>query len=133
MGKKIKKIETEYAPKAIGPYSQAVLAGDYLFISGQIPVDPKTRAVVENDITIQTKQVLKNIEAILQECDLTFEHIVKMEVYLKDMADFQAMNAVYAEKFPHPIKPARQAMQVAKLPLDVLIEISCVAYTAAHP
>lgn len=128
MHRTIKKIETEHAPKAIGPYSQAVLAGPYLFVSGQIPIDPKTGEVVEDNIEKQTRQVLDNIQAILKAQGLTFEHVVKTEVFLKDMDDFQIMNAIYAEKFSSPIKPARQAFQVAKLPKDVRIEISCIAY-----
>jgi 2-iminobutanoate/2-iminopropanoate deaminase len=123
-----KKIETENAPKAIGPYSQAIFAGPFLFISGQIPIDPKTGKLVENTIQAQTKQVLANIEAILKEADLNFEDVVKTEVFLKDLNDFSEMNVIYAEKFSHAIKPARQAFQVARLPLDARIEISCIAF-----
>ncbi len=124
----LKKIETDAAPKAIGPYSQAVLAGPYLFISGQIPIDPQEGKVLATTIEEQTTRVLDNIGAILKEAGLSFEHLVKTEVYLKDLQDFAAMNAIYATYFPHPIKPARQAMQVGKLPLDVRIEISAIAY-----
>jgi 2-iminobutanoate/2-iminopropanoate deaminase len=124
----LKKVETSNAPAALGPYSQAVKAGSFLFISGQIPIDPKTGAVVERTIEAQTKQVLNNIEAILEAEGLLFKHVVKSEIYLKDMQDFQKMNELYAEKFSFSIKPARQTLQVAKLPLDVLIEISCIAY-----
>lgn len=128
MNKEILEVITEDAPKAIGPYSQAVAAGPFLFVSGQIPIDPKTGKLVENSIQAQTTQVLDNIEAILRAQDLSWEHVVKTEVYMKDLNDFAEMNAIYAERLSHPIKPARQAMQVAKLPLDVRIEISCVAY-----
>jgi 2-iminobutanoate/2-iminopropanoate deaminase len=128
MDQKIKKVETENAPKAIGPYSQAVVAGNFLFISGQIPIDPQTGEVVERTIQVQTKQVLDNIKAILEAQGLSFEHVVRAEIYLKDLNDFKEVNAIYGERFPHPVKPARQTMQVAKLPLDVLIEISCIAY-----
>lgn len=121
-------IVTAQAPQAIGPYSQAVRAGQYLFVSGQLPIDPVTNKIVGATATEQTRQVLNNIEAILDAAGMTFEHVVKAEVYLKDIGDFQAMNGVYAEKFSHEAKPARQAMQVAKLPLDVLVEISCVAF-----
>lgn len=121
-------ITTKHAPEAIGPYSQAVRAGQYLFVSGQLPIDPVTNKIVGTTAAEQTLQVLDNIQAILQAAGMTFEHVVKAEVYLKDMNDFQAMNGVYAEKFSHEAKPARQAMQVAKLPLDVLVEISCVAF-----
>lgn len=123
----IKEIKTENAPEAIGPYSQAVKAGSFLFISGQIPINPKTGKVEEPLIEGQTRQVLSNIEHILKEVGLTFNDVVKCEVYLKEMQDFQVMNNIYAEKFSGPVKPARQAMQVTKLPLDVRIEISCIA------
>lgn len=124
----LKKIETSSAPQAIGPYSQAVLAGSYLFISGQIPINPISGKVEAVTIEEQATQVLNNIQAILAAADLTMEHVVKTEVYLKRMEDFSAMNAIYTTYFNHPIKPARQAMQVGKLPLDVLIEISAIAY-----
>ena len=123
----LQKIETNQAPAAIGPYSQAVIAHPFLFVSGQIPIDPKSGKVTAETIEDQTRQVLANIEAILKAAGLKFENVVKTEVYLKEMGDFAAMNALYAEKFRGPIMPARQAMQVAKLPLDVKIEISCIA------
>jgi 2-iminobutanoate/2-iminopropanoate deaminase len=124
----MQKIETQNAPKAIGPYSQAVRAGDFLFLSGQIPIDPATGKVNEATIEWQTSQVLANIEAVLDEAGLTLEDVVRVEIYLKDISDFQIVNSIYAEKFSHSIKPARQTMQVAKLPLDVRIEISCIAF-----
>lgn len=123
----IQKIETADAPKAIGPYSQAIETKDLVFISGQIPIDPKVGKIEETTIEGQTRQVLANIEAILTAADLSWEAVVKTEVFLQDMNDFQKINALYAEKFPHDIKPARQAIQVARLPLDALIEISCIA------
>jgi 2-iminobutanoate/2-iminopropanoate deaminase len=121
------KIDTKDAPAAIGPYSQAVLAPPFLFVSGQIPIDPKTGALAADTIEDQTQQVLANIEAILKAAGLDFADVVKTEVYLKDMQDFAAMNALYAEAFRGPVLPARQAMQVAKLPRDVRVEISCIA------
>lgn len=124
---RLQKIETDGAPKAIGPYSQAVLSGQFLFVSGQIPIDPKSGKIVETQIEGQTRQVLANIEAILRSIGLTFQNVVKVEVYVKDLADFPAINAIYGEAFNYPIKPARQLMQVARLPLDSLIEISCIA------
>jgi len=127
MSSHLKKIDTSHAPAAIGPYSQAIRAGDLLFVSGQIPINPKTGEIVERTISAQTKQVLDNIEAILKEAGLTFDHVVKSEVFLKDMQHFKEMNTIYAERFCGPIKPARQAFQVAMLPLDVLVEISCIA------
>lgn len=123
----LRKVETEYAPQAIGPYSQAVAVGGFLFISGQIPIDPKTSQISGPTIEEQTSQVIDNIEAILKAEGLSLKHIVKTEVYLKDLQDFAAMNAIYAARFHHPVKPARQAMQVAKLPMDVRIEISAIA------
>lgn len=122
------KIETEQAPKAIGPYSQAVVGGSYVFLSGQIAIDPATGKLTGTTIEEQTKQVLKNLEAVLVASGLTFENVVKTEVYLKDLKDFQAMNGIYGEKFNFPIKPARATVQISKLPLDALVEISCVAF-----
>lgn len=123
----IKKIETDQAPKAIGPYSQAVQAGGFLFISGQIPINPDTGKIDETSIEWQTRQVISNIEAILKAEGLTLDHVVRAEVFLKDMGDFQAVNTIYAERFCGAIKPARHAFAVAKLPLDARIEISCTA------
>ena len=122
------QIVTEHAPKAIGPYSQAVCAGSYVFISGQIAIDPAVSKITATTIEDQTKQVLKNLEAILAAQGLTLENVVKTDVYLKDLKDFQAMNAIYGEKFSFSIKPARATVQVSKLPMDALVEISCVAY-----
>jgi 2-iminobutanoate/2-iminopropanoate deaminase len=127
MNKLIKKIETEQAPKAVGPYSQAVLAGAFLFVSGQVPIDPAVGTITETTIQGQTKQVLDNIEAILKAAGLTLAAVVKTEVFLKHMSDFQEMNRIYAERFAHFIKPARQTIEAAKLPLDALVEISCIA------
>lgn len=124
----MKKIETEKAPKAIGPYSQATVAGQFVFVSGQLPIDPATGKIIEHTIEGQTKQVLANIKAILHVANLSFAHVVKTEIYLKNLEDFQKVNAIYAEHFSDPIKPARQTMQVARLPLDSLIEISCIAF-----
>ena len=119
-------ISTPNAPAAIGPYSQAVKAGGLLFISGQIPLDPATGAVVEGDVTVQTRRVLDNVKAILAEAGADFANVVKTTVFLKNMDDFAAMNAVYAEYYPTEC-PARSAVQVAKLPKDVLVEIETIA------
>lgn len=124
----ITQIVTEKAPKAIGPYSQAIRAGEYVYISGQIAIDPSMGKLAGDTIEVQTLQVLKNIEAILEAQGLTLESVVKTEVYLKDLKDFSAMNALYAEKFIFEVKPARATVQVSKLPMDALVEISCVAY-----
>lgn len=124
----MQKIEAENAPKAIGPYSHAVKAGDFLFVSGQLPLNPKTGQLAPATIQDQTRQVLANIEAILTAAGLTWKNVVRCEVFLKDLQDFKEMNTIYAEKFPHDVKPARHAFQVAKLPMDALVEISCIAH-----
>ncbi len=125
----IRKVETEKAPKALGPYSQAIMVDNLVFISGQIGIDPAIGKILEQSIEGQTRRVLKNIEAILAAVSpgLTFEQVVKCEIFMQDLKDFQAMNSIYEEFFSHPIQPARQTIQVAKLPSDALIEISCIA------
>ena len=119
-------ISTSNAPSAIGPYSQAVKAGNLLFISGQVPLDPATGDVVEGDITVQTRRVLDNVKAILTEAGADFSNVVKTTVFLKDMNDFVPMNRVYAEYYPENC-PARSAVQVARLPKDVSVEIETIA------
>ncbi|MDP4280533.1 MAG: RidA family protein [Bacteroidota bacterium] len=121
-----KIIFTDGAPKAIGPYSQAVEANHMLFISGQIPIDPATGKIVEGGIAEQTEQVLKNIEAILKAAGYNYSHVVKTTCLLSDMNNFQAMNAIYGKYFPEH-SPARAAFQVVKLPMGVLIEIEAIA------
>lgn len=121
------KIETKNAPAAIGPYSQAVKTGDFIFASGQIPVDPATGKVVEGGINEQVNQVMKNAGAVLAEAGCTFDSVVKTTVFLQDMGDFAAMNEIYAQNFNGEIKPARSAVQVAKLPLGVLVEMEFIA------
>ena len=120
-------ISTSNAPSAIGPYSQAVKAGNLLFISGQVPLDPATGEVVEGDIIVQTRRVLDNVKAILTEAGADFSNVVKTTVFLKDMNDFVPMNRVYAEYYPENC-PARSAVQVARLPKDVSVEIETIAY-----
>lgn len=121
-----KVISTSKAPAAIGPYSQAIEVNGTLYVSGQIPIDPATGKVVEGGIVEQTQQVLRNIEAILTEVGYTFEHVVKSTCLLSDMANFKAMNEVYAAVYDtNP--PARAAFAVKELPLGVLIEIESVA------
>ena len=124
MNKKI--INTELAPEAIGPYSQSVLAGNILFISGQLPIDPETGKFAGNDIKSQTEQSLKNIESILEKAGCTMDNVVKTTVLLNDMGDFAKMNEVYAKFFTKDY-PARAAYEVAKLPKDALVEIEAVA------
>ena len=125
--KPIRAVETDQAPKAIGPYSQAVAAGPFLFLSGQVPIDPKTGKIIEGDIQEQTHRVIDNILAVLQAEGLNLQHVVRTEIYLRDLNDFAEMNAAYAERFTQAVKPARHAFQVAKLPLDARIEITCIA------
>jgi 2-iminobutanoate/2-iminopropanoate deaminase len=122
-------ISTPSAPVAIGPYSQAVRVGDLIFTSGQIPIDPDTGAMVAGGIREQTVRVLENLSAILQSTGLDFSHVVKTTVFLKEMKDFSAMNAVYADYFDFEDScfPARSTVQVASLPKDAVIEIDCVA------
>jgi 2-iminobutanoate/2-iminopropanoate deaminase len=119
-------IQTNQAPQAIGPYSQAVEVNGTLYISGQIPVDPETGKVVEGGIKEQTEQVMKNIEAILTAAGYSFNDVVKSTCLLKDMAHFKTMNEVYGSRYPEN-PPARAAFQVGQLPLDVLVEIETIA------
>ncbi len=119
-------IHTDNAPAAIGPYSQAVQIGSMLYTSGQIPLDPATGTVVEGGIQEQTRQALNNIKAILNEAGTNMGAVVKTTVFLSDMEHFAAMNEVYAQFFQAPY-PARSAVQVARLPKDVLVEIEVIA------
>jgi len=121
-----KVIETQRAPKAIGPYSQAVRAGSFLFLSGQIPLDPKTGDLVKGDIRKQTQQVLENIKAILESQELGMEDVVKTTIFLKEIANFIQVNEVYSCFFPS-FPPARSTVEVARLPRDVEIEIEAIA------
>ncbi|MBD5246131.1 MAG: RidA family protein [Barnesiella sp.] len=120
-----KQIATTNAPGAIGPYSQAIDAGAFVFISGQIPVNPATGEIAEG-ITAQTNQSILNIKAILAEAGLTIENVVKTTVFLREMGDFAAMNEVYAQHFVAPF-PARSAVAVRELPKQVLVEIEVIA------
>ena len=119
-------IHTENAPKAIGPYSQAVKAGNMLFVSGQVPFVPETMEIVEGDVKAQTAQSLKNVQAILAEAGLDFSHVVKSTVFIKGMNEFAQINEVYAEFFGEN-KPARACVEVARLPKDVKVEIEVIA------
>lgn len=117
-----KAITSNNAPKAVGPYSPAVKLGDFVYVSGQIAIDPETDKLVEGGIQEQTYQVLKNLEAILAEMNLEMRHIVKTTVYMTDLGGFDAMNEIYATYFAHPY-PARSTVQVCALPKGALIEI----------
>jgi 2-iminobutanoate/2-iminopropanoate deaminase len=128
MTQSITAINTQAAPKAVGPYSQAVVAGSFVFISGQIALNLSTGSIIEGGIKDQTLQVFKHIEAILKEAGLSLNRVVKSEVYLKDFNEFAAMNEVYATFFPGDIKPARVTVEVSRLPKDALVEIGCIAY-----
>jgi 2-iminobutanoate/2-iminopropanoate deaminase len=119
-------ISTGDAPKAIGPYSQAIRAGSLLFVSGQVPIDPATGNLVEGDIATQTRRVFDNLGAILKAAHASFDHVVRTTVYLADMNDFAAMNEVYATYFTTPA-PARATVQAARLPKDARVEIDLVA------
>jgi 2-iminobutanoate/2-iminopropanoate deaminase len=120
-------IHTDGAPKAIGPYSQAVKAGPGItFLSGQIPLDPKTGELVEGDIRAQTERVMQNLEAVLHAAGLQFRHVLKTTIYLVDLGDFAAVNEVYGKRFPQA-PPARATVQVAALPKGARVEIDAIA------
>ncbi len=122
----MKIIATPSAPRAIGPYSQAVVHHGMAYLSGQIPLDPATGEIVDGDITAQTERVLSNMAAVLEACGSSLAHIVKTTVFLKDMGEFAAMNAVYA-RFFETNPPARSTVEVARLPRDSRVEIECIA------
>ena len=119
-------IHTENAPAAIGPYSQAVKAGNLLFVSGQVPFVPETMEIVEGDVQAQTRQSLTNVQAILKEAGADFSDVVKTTVFIKDMNEFAQINEVYGEFFGEN-KPARACVEVARLPKDVKVEIEVIA------
>lgn len=121
-----KQISTDKAPAAIGPYSQAIEAGGMVFASGQLPIDPATGAFVEGGVKEQTRQSLTNVQNILREAGVDLSHVVKTTVFLSDMANFGAMNEVYAEFFTQPF-PARSAVAVKTLPKDAFVEVECIA------
>jgi len=125
-------VSTKDAPAAIGPYSQAIRAGGFLFASGQIPIDPATGEMVNGDARAQTTRVLENVRAVLEAGGSSFERVVKSTVFLLDLADFAAMNEVYATYFPHA-PPARSTIQVARLPRDARVEIEIVALLDPEP
>ena len=118
-------IKTDKAPSAIGPYSQAIKSGDWLFVSGQIPLDHKTGQIVGSEIKGQTQQVLENLQAIIIASNMQLVHVVKCTCFLKNLADFAAFNEVYTKYFGD-ILPARECVEVARLPRDVLVEISVI-------
>ena len=119
-------VRTASAPKAIGPYEQAVKVGDFIYASGQIPLDPATGNLVENNITIQTRQVMENLKAVLSAAGSSLERVVKTTVFLKTISDFAAMNEVYGDYLGN-VKPARSTVAVADLPRGALVEIDLIA------
>ncbi len=121
----MKTINTKTAPAAVGPYSQAVISGNMVFTAGQIPIDPQTNELVDGDVAAQTEQVLQNLSAVLEAAGSSLEKAVKVTVFIKDMNDFSAMNAIYEKYFTN--KPARSTVEVARLPKDVLVEMDVVA------
>lgn len=120
------RVHTDNAPKAIGPYSQAIKANGFVFASGQIPLDPATMQIVEGGIREQTERVMNNIEAVLQAAGSSLEGVVKTTVFLKDLSDFAEMNEVYGSFFKQT-PPARSTVEVARLPRDVRVEIDVIA------
>ena len=120
-------VSTAGAPKALGPYSQAIRAGQFLFVSGQVPIDPATGELVQGSIAVQARRALQNIGEILKAGGASFQNVVRTTVYLADLADFPAMNDVYATFFSSP-QPARSTIQAARLPRDARIEIDVIAF-----
>ena len=120
-------VSTESAPKALGPYSQAIRAGQFLFVSCQVPIDPATGELITGGIAVQTRRALENVGAILAAAGASFQHVVRTSVYLADLGDFGAMNEVYATFFCAP-QPARSTIQAARLPRDARIEIDVIAF-----
>ena len=122
-------VSTDKAPKAIGPYSQAIVCGDLIFTSGQIPLDPATQALVTGDVREQTERVMENLGAVLQAAGAGFENVVKATIFLADLADFATVNEIYGKRFPRS-PPARSTVQVAALPKGARVEIDLIARKA---
>lgn len=122
-----KIIETSYAPAPLGPYSQGVMVNDTLYLSGQIPLNPETNTLVENDLEAETHQVMKNLQAVLEAAQLSFSSVVKSSIFLSDMNYFDQVNRVYGSYFNEKTAPARETVEVANLPKFVRIEISMIA------
>ena len=125
----LKAVITQEAPAPVGPYNQAVIAGGWLYCSGQIPLDPTTGTMVgEGNVEAETRQVLRNLKAVLQEAGTDPSKVVRTTVFLVDLGDFQAVNAIYAEVFGNGVSPARACVQVAALPKGSKVEIDCIAW-----
>ena len=123
-----KIIKTENAPKPIGPYNQAVIAGNYMFMSGQIALNPKTGDLILNNIVDETVQVMENLKAVLEEANLSFENVVKTTIFLSSMDNFKSVNEVYGSYLTNDTAPARETVEVSKLPVGVNVEISMIAF-----
>ncbi len=121
-----KIISTDLAPKAIGPYSQAIVINGFAFLSGQIPLDPETNALIQGDVVAQTVRVLENMKIVLEACGSSLAQVVKTTVFVKDLAEFATINETYSRYFPEN-PPARSTVEAARLPRDVRVEIECVA------
>lgn len=122
----LETVQTDKAPKAIGPYSQAIKANGFVFVSGQIPIDPSTSQLAHGTVAELTRQVMRNLTQILETAGSSLNNVVKTTIYLKDMSDFEEVNNTYAEFFPNH-KPARATVEVARLPKDVKVEIDAIA------
>ncbi|WP_242086916.1 RidA family protein [Aestuariivivens sediminis] len=122
-----KIITTPLAPAPIGPYNQAILVDNTLYTSGQIALDPKSGNLILDDIKSETHQVMKNLKAVLKAADMTFAHVIKATIFISNMDDFLIINDVYGSYFDHAVAPARETVQVARLPKDVHVEISMIA------
>lgn len=120
-------VNTPNAPQPIGPYNQAIKAGDYLFVSGQIAINPETNKLIVGDIAVEARMVFENISHILKKADLNFSHVVKASIFLKDMSTFPIINEIYKQYFEEPY-PARETVEVSRLPKGVNIEVSVIAY-----
>jgi len=122
-----KVIQTNNAPAPLGPYNQAILVKDTLYMSGQIAINPKTGVLITENISSETKQVMENLKAVLDAANMNFEHVVKTTIFISDMNDFALINAIYGTYFDEATAPARETVQVAKLPKNVNVEISMIA------
>ncbi len=122
----IDSVATEHAPKAVGPYSQAIRVNGFIFLSGQIALDPRTQQLVEGDVAMETERVLENLKAVVEAAGSSLQRVVKTTVFLADMNDFAKMNEVYARYFATPL-PARSTVQVARLPRDARVEVDLIA------
>lgn len=123
-----KIIKTNEAPEPIGPYNQAIEAGEFIFLSGQIGIDVDTGELINENIQAETNQVMRNIESVLKASNRTFDNVVKSTIFLKDLNDFSIVNEVYSKYFKNKISPARETVEVARLPKDANVEISVIAY-----